>query len=132
MGLPERQFYQRLDGGYAAQQEVHRDEISVVDLRSGARLGHRMGSIVAVYHDKTGAGVGLDARSGEVVWRTPSLRPSNMVDGADHWQIARDGTIEIVDLRTGQAEVRGNVPAAIAHELGPRPAAGRRPDLAGA
>lgn len=77
--------------------------------RDGDYLGHRAGSIVPV-NDNEG-GVGLDARTGEVVWRTPSLRPSNLEDAGKHWQVTPDGTVEIVDLLTGQAAVRGKVPA---------------------
>jgi hypothetical protein len=174
-GLPmlaEGQFYQLLSGGYAARQQIYKDEMSLVDLRSGAvlwrlestdnlrvhasvagtlvvgtlryedreqrvvsageattagydiatgrKLWSREGSylrhggggpIIAVYCDNDCGGTGVDVRTGEVVWRTPSLRPSNMVTGTEHWQIERDGTVTTIDLLTGMTATRGKVAA---------------------
>src|SRR5262245_50693772 len=43
VGLPrltEGQFYTLLDDGYAALRELHKDRLSIVDLRSGSPIWH--------------------------------------------------------------------------------------------
>jgi hypothetical protein len=79
--------------------------------RKGALLSNMVGAIVPIWcNGCSDDAVGVDARTGREIWRSPWLNSSNYFDGRSQWSIARDGTVRAVDLTTGNARLVGTLP----------------------
>jgi hypothetical protein len=95
-----------------------KDETVALDLASGAQLwrlpgtvlSHGVGQVVALWcNGCSGDAVGVDARTGHEIWRSPWLREGNLFDGRSQWAVAPDGTVRAVDLTAGTDRVVGNL-----------------------